>query len=245
MDYRHYMLSKREVLWVLLVSVGISGMITWLFYRSIWGTVLFPVVCALYAKSYRKELQKKRAERLLLEFKDAMQAVSAALLAGYSMENAWREAERELRELYGEGGLMLAEVQQINAAVRVNEPLEHALVEFAVRSGCEEIESFAEVFGFAKRSGGDFAKIIRTTVYKLTGRIEVEREIQTVLAGKRLEGRVMNVVPMFILAYMTLTSGDFLAPLYGSLLGVSVMTAALAAYAGALWLSARILDIQI
>lgn len=245
MDYRRYVLSGREWLWILSVSAGVTGVIAWLFYRSVWGFALFPVVCALYTKSRRKELQKKRTDKLLLEFKDGMQAVSAALLAGYSMENAWREAEKELRELHGEGSLMLTEIQLMNAAVRVNEPLESVLAEFAMRSGCEEIESFAEVLSFAKRSGGDFAKIIRTTVHKLTGRIEVEREISTVLAGKKLEGKVMNVMPMLILAYLTLTSGGFLEALYGNLTGILVMSGALVTYAGALWLSAHILDIQI
>ena len=245
MDYRQYVLNGRDRLWCLLVSAGITAVIAWLFYRSVWGTAVFPIVCVLYTGSYREECKKRRTRCLLSEFKDGMQAVSAALLAGYSMENAWREAEKELRELRGEDSLMLAEVRQMNAAVRINEPLERALAEFAARSGCEEIESFSEVFSFAKRSGGDFAKIIRTTVYKMTGRIEVEREIHTVLAGKRLEGKVMNVMPILILAYLTVTSGEFLGPLYGNFLGISVMTGALAAYAGAMRLSEHILDIQV
>ena len=76
------------------------------------------------------------------------------------------------------------------------------MLSFAARSGCEEIESFAEVFAFAKRSGGDFVHIMQTTVQKLAGRIEVEREVATVLAGKRLEGRIMEIMPRAILALL-------------------------------------------
>ncbi len=245
MDYRRYALSAREWIWSICVSGVLAGGIAWLFYRSVWGLVVFPGVLALYVRGYRKERQEKRRERLLSEFKDGMQAVSAALLAGYSMENAWREAEKELRELHGEQSLMHAEFRQINAAVQLNQPLEKVLAAFAARSGCEDIESFADVFVFAKRSGGDFAKIIRTTVSKLTGRMEVKREIQTVLAGKRLEGKVMNAMPMLILAYLTVTSGDFLAVLYGNVTGGLIMSAALAAYAGTLGISSRILEIQV
>ena len=108
-----------------------------------------------------------------------------------------------------------------------------------------DIESFAEVFSFAKRSGGDFVKIIRTTVQKLVGKIEVEREIATVLAGKKLEGRVMSAMPITILAYMTFSSGDFLDVLYGNTAGILIMSAALAVYAVAMGLSGHILDIQV
>lgn len=245
MDYGRYECSIKERLQCLLISVGVSGILAWLFYRSWWGMLLFPMVCIWYTRSYRKRQIKRRKERLLYEFKDTMQALSSALLAGYSMENAWRDTERELRELYGEQSVMLPEVQRMNAAVRMNEPIEQVLSEFAGRSSCEEIENFAEIFAFAKRSGGDFAKIIRTTVKELTGKIEVEQEIATVLAGKKLEGRVMNLMPLLILAYMTVTAGDFLDVLYGNALGICIMTVVLVGYALALKLSAWILDIRI
>ena len=191
-------------------------------------------------------LQKeKRKEQLLMEFKDAMQSASAALLAGYSIENAWRETEKELLELHGEKGFMAAEVRWMNEGVRMNEPLERLLLSFAARSGCEEIESFAEVFAFAKRSGGDFVHIMQTAVQKLAGRIEVEREVATVLAGKRLEGRIMEIMPLAILAYLQVASGEFLDALYGSVFGVAVMSIAFCCYLAAIKWSEHILDIQI
>lgn len=245
MDYRRYRLKPTEKLECLAMGAALTGVVAWLFYRSVWGMLLFPFVYVVCRRKYQKTQQKKRKERLLGEFKDMMQAVSAALLAGYSMENAWWEAEKELRKLHGEKGLMLAEIHRMNEAVRMNEPLEKVLGEFAQRSGCEEIESFAEVFSFAKRSGGDFARIIRTTVQKLVGRMEVEREIATVLAGKKLEGRIMNIVPVAILAYMTFASGDFLEVLYGNALGAVIMSIALGVYLAAIKLSEYILDIEI
>lgn len=244
MDYSRYVCSVKECLQCLLVSIGLSAIFAWLFYRSLWGMLLSPIVYMVYTRDYKKAQIKKQKERLLLAFKDTMQALSAALLAGYSMENAWSGAERELEELYGKQSMMWKEVHQMNAAVRMNEPIEQVLSEFARRSGCEEIESFADIFAFAKRSGGDFVKIIRVTVTKLTEKIEVEQEIETVLAGKRLEGRVMNAMPIFILAYMTLTAGDFLDVLYGNTFGVCVMTAVLGGYVLALKLSDHILDIS-
>lgn len=245
MDYSRYRLKTKEKLKCLAEGGALAGVIAWLFYRSVWGMLLFPFVYIVCRRNYQETQQRRRTERLLGEFKDMMQAVSSALLAGYSMENAWREAEKELRKLHGEKGIMLVEIHQMNEAVRMNEPLEKVFGEFARRSGCEEIESFAEVFSFAKRSGGDFAGIIRTTVQKLVGRMEVEREIATVLAGKKLEGKIMNIMPMAILAYMTFTSGDFLGVLYGNVLGTVIMSTALGVYLAAMKLSEHILDIEI
>lgn len=244
-DYRHYDLNLQERIQCVLAAGVITGIVAWLFYRSCWGFVLFPVVIVGYTRFYRQEQIRKRKQRLLLEFKDAMRAVSGELLAGYSMENAWKGAEREILELHGEKSLMLEELRWMNTAVQMNEPLEKMVTMFAARTACDEIESFAEVLAFAKRAGGDFAKIIRTTAQKLSGRMEVEQEIATVLSGKRLEGNVMNLMPMFILAYMTLMAGDFLDVLYGNVLGVMIMSVVLIVYMAAWRMSVQILDITV
>ncbi len=245
MDYRRYPFAIADWLRCVLVAVCGGGLLAWLFYQSVYGMVLAVFLFFFYRRRYTDSRKEKRQELLLLQFRDGMQAVASALLAGYSMENAWREAERELRKLHGENADMVCEFAKMNAAVQLNEPLEKELQEFADRSGCEDIESFAEVFSFAKRSGGDFVGIIQTAVLRISGKIEVEREIATAVAGKKLEGRIMNGMPLFILAYLNLTSGDFLELLYGNILGVVVMTAALVAYAGAIRLSEKILDIRI
>lgn len=245
MDYNHHVCAFLEYVKCLLISVTISGVLAWLFYRSWFGMLLLPAVYAACLHTYKKAQVQKKKDSLLYEFKDMMQALSAALLAGYSMENAWRDVERELQQLHGKQSLMCTEVRQMNAAIAVNEPIEHVFSEFAKRSGCEEIESFAEVFVFAKRSGGDFVKIIRVAVQKLTGKIEVEREIATVLAGKKLEGRIMNAMPLLVLAYMTLCAGDFLDVLYGNLLGIGIMSGVLAGYVVTLYISTHILNIRV
>ena len=133
----------------------------------------------------------------------------------------------------------------MNQALAVNQPIEKLLYESAMRSGCEDIRNFSEVFLFAKRSGGDFQKIIQNTIHHISDKIEVEKEIQTVISAKKMEQKVMNVIPVFILFYLNLTSGDFLEPLYGNALGVCVMTGALMAYLGAIILAKRIMAIKV
>lgn len=137
MDYRKYRAGFVEKLACAAVGAGAAGMAAWLFYRSVWGMLLFPAAYLVCVKKYCTLQKEKRKEQLLMEFKDAMQSASAALLAGYSVENAWRETEKELLELHGEKGFMAAEVRWMNEGVRMNEPLERLLLSFAARSGCE------------------------------------------------------------------------------------------------------------
>jgi tight adherence protein B len=60
-----------------------------------------------------------------------------------------------------------------------------------------------------------------------------------------MEQKVMNVIPLFILAYLRISSGDYLDVLYGNLFGVSVMSGCLLVYAAAIVVSERLLAIHV
>ena len=129
----------------MLLSTVITGVITWLLYRTLWGAVLIIAVLPYVCIQKKRAACKRRKQLLLTEFKVSMQCVITSLRAGYSMENAWREAEKEAISLLGEKAMMVQELRQMNGAVRMNKALEVELQAFAVRSGCEDIQDFAEV----------------------------------------------------------------------------------------------------
>ena len=160
MDYRFYRLCMQEKVVCLAKAAGFSVVIAYLFYQHWMGLILTPILYILIRKRTIRERQAARQEQIATQFLDALRTVSASLLAGYSMENAWREAAREVENLYGKDAILLRELEEINRAVALNIPIEKLLDQFADRSGNADIMSFAEVFAFAKRSGGNFAAFI-------------------------------------------------------------------------------------
>ena len=92
---------------------------------------------------------------------------------------------------------------------------------------------------------GIFAVVLNEGVIRPGDKIEVEREVQTVISAKKMEQKIMNVIPVFIILYLNLTSGEFLAPLYGNIFGISVMTGALGAYLAAIKISAKMTAIKV
>ena len=244
-DYRKCAMCIREEVMCVGVALCLGMVAAWLLYKNPVGVVLGIIIFPIYRTGYKKQKLEARKQKLLIEFKDGIQCISVALLAGFSIENAWVEAEKELLELYGPDADMTREIHYMNSGIRMNQPIEQLLYDFAIRSGCEDIVDFAEIFRFAKRSGGNFTKIVQNAAWHIAEKQETEREIATVLAGKKMEQKIMNVVPIGLLAYLNLTSGEFLAPLYGNLLGIAVMTLAFVAYVGAILMSQKMLEIEI
>ena len=124
-------------------------------------------------------------------------------------------------------------------------PIEGLILDFATRTGVEDILSFAEVFRFAKRSGGDMVKIIDTTVRHMKEKQETMQEIEILIAAKRMEQKVMGVIPIFILAYLRLTSDGYLDILYGNPVGIIFMSCALGAYLFATYMAEKIMNITV
>ena len=245
MDYRNYELSVTERLLCIGASLLLAALVAWLFYRNAFALASAAVLYFPVKAEVRRHFSQKRKEEMLFHFKEILLMADAAQKAGYSMENAFVHAREEFVKLYGERPAMARELEIINRQVSLNVPLEKLLEDLADRSGIEEIGSFSQVFSFAKRSGGDFVRIFRNTTEKIRQKAEVEREISTVMAAKRMEMNIMNLMPFGILLYVGATSPEFLEPLYGNALGAAIMTACLAAYGCAYAIGKKIVDIKV
>ena len=198
----------------------------------------------IFLKCYKKVLVEKRRWQLTMEFKDAMDALSAALAAGYSMDHAMSEARKDLLLLYGRETLMTQELKDICTKLTLSRPLDELLKELGQRSGVEDILIFAQIYVTARRSGGNMVKIMKRTAGNIGEKMEVKREIRTMIAGKRMEAVCMMVVPLGILLYLNTLSPDFLQPLYQTLAGGIFMTISLLVYGVAVWWGFRIMRIQ-
>lgn len=244
-DYKRYRFTRMELLRFWSLYLLLDGAVSYLFYRSAVAFFLLLPGVYFYLKIIRESRRKRVLTELSGQFLTGMQAVSGALAAGYSVENAFGEAYKEVRKVYGEDVPIVKEFALIVSRLSLNRPLEELLLELAERSGQEDIESFAEVFAVAKRSGGDLISIIRGTVSAISRKEETRQEIRVCLASRRLEQNVMSLMPLLILAYVGLASPGFLDALYGNPAGIAIMTACLLVYLLAWALGRKITEIEV
>ena len=109
----------------------------------------------------------------------------------------------------------------------------------------EDVENFVTVFGAAKRLGGDSIAIIRHAADAIGEKMEVEREIQVMLTSKKLEFKIMCVIPFVIILYMRSAFPEFMAVLYGNLAGTLFMTICLMVYLTAYQLGKKMTQIEV
>lgn len=160
-------LSQQELLSgnVRYIAEGIVVIViaAYIFYENILMALLLSPYIFIHLKESQRLQEAKRRNILIKQFKDGIMSVSFALNVGYSIENSFSQAIDELVLLYGENADIVSGFRNIVIRINQNENLEDILIDFADDCKAEDIMYFAEVFRYAKRSGGDLISIIRNT----------------------------------------------------------------------------------
>lgn len=222
-----------------------SALIGYLFYNSLVAGMALCLFAWIYVKERYKGYVRRRKDKLANQFKDGMNAVSIALLAGYSIENAFCQAGREMIDLYGEKSDIAVFFWSIDRQIGINKNIEDVLKEYALLWDVEDITAFSEIFSYAKRSGGNMVEIITDTVNTITEKLDTAREISVIISAKQFEQYIMDAVPIFIILYLRWTSPDLICSLYGNLFGQIFMSISLCVYAISVLVSFKITNIKV
>lgn len=243
-DYNNYYLSSQDLLIGAAKAGGLIILISIAFYNSIVMLIILLPFSLVYPFFEKKDLIKKRKDKLLLEFKDFLRILKTFLEASYSIENSFYLSIKELTMLHGEDSMIVRELKSMVSKLKLNNPIDKVFSEFAYKTHIEDIIDFSEVFTISKINGGNISKIIGNTINVISDKIEVKLEIETMTASKKFEQSLMNLLPFFIIIYMNISSSEFLKPLYTRIEGRILMTFALVVYFFSIRLSEKILDIE-
>ena len=126
-NYAEYHFSKTEILKYLIQSILLCGAMDYLFYQNWWLMLLTVPVTVLFMRLKKKGLIRERKRKLNYQFKDALNALSVAVQAGYSVENAVAACSRDLERLYPKETDIVKEFHYIETQLRVSVPVEELL----------------------------------------------------------------------------------------------------------------------
>ena len=245
MEYKTYQMSMREKIEVFLKAIGATAVVMLLFYRSFVAVILFPLAVVIFWRQVKKQSVETKRNQIQKEFVNGIGILNSALQAGLSMENGWREVEKEARHLYGEDSLLYQELKEINQRTAHNVPIEKLLLEMAYKWKLEDMMQFSELMEYGKRSGSNWKKIIDVYVARMTERYETTQQIEIMVAEKKMEQQIMNIMPLGMLAFLQFSAWDYMSVLYHNWLGWICMTVFLIIYLVAMVLSQKILKVKI
>ena len=229
-------IRKKEMLANLVMIELVIIIVGKLFYGSfIAGVIISPLSMLIY-KERKKQIIQRKTRQLEIQFKDMLISVSDALKVGYSFENAIRECYRDMCSIYGVDSVICGEIKIMISQIKLNIRTQEVVDNFAKRVDLKNAKLFSQIFQVAKSTGGNMTEIIKSVTDDIVLKETTRDEITASVTEKRMEQRIMSVIPIFIILYITVTTPGFLDVMYASVLGKLIMTGCIAAYVMAyLW----------
>jgi len=229
-----------------LLGFAIGFIILFVYYQlvmiSIIGGAVFGVV---YIFISAQNAIKKRRIKLCLQFKDMLEALSVAMRAGNPPAKALLSAREDLLLLYDESDDIIMELDLIVASFNNAVPLSESFRDFSVRSGLEDIESFASIYETIEGKSSRADEIVRQTQSIINDKMEIEMEIETLMTSAKNEMNIMTIMPIVILLILGYVGKGFMDAIYTTMGGRVAATIGLVIFIVSVALGRRISKVKL
>lgn len=232
-----------------IALVGKSILVVWLldyfFYQSFLALSWLSMIGLIFYRMEKKALMGKKKGVIKEQFKELLLMVSTGQKAGLSVENAFLAGYSDMKNLYGEKSCVCGMLRTLRTGRENHIPFEKLWKQIGEDTGIQEISEFAAVYEIAYRSSGNMTAVMERTAGIIVRKIETGKEIEVMLSARKMEQKIMNGMPFFIMSYVKLTSPGYFDGLYHSGMGMLVMTGCLCIYLSSYFLSRKIAEIEI
>ena len=245
-DYNIYIMANKEKLFYIIVAAVVIYAAGFVFYRNHFLSILICPLALLYPRMKTRDIVAKRKDELNVQFKDMLYSLSSSMSAGKPIELAFRDVLEDLFILYPDRSVsIIREVEYINRRIGMNETVEYALADFARRAHIEDVDNFVDVVYTCKRTGGNIVEVIKNTSNIINDKVEIKQEINMLLTERRLEQKVLNILPILMIILLSLSAGDYIKPVFTTAAGRVVMSISLVLITAAYMISKKIMNINV
>lgn len=185
------------------------------------GNLLLPVVAVVLLATLPRKLygwlRQRRIDQIQGQLPDALLMLSGSMRAGVGFNPALETIVQDgLPPLAQELALVLREQHM---GVRT----EDALANFATRVPIVDARLFVSAVDISREVGGNLAESLSTLAETLRRRLIMERKVKALTAQGRLQGIVMAMLPVGMVAFLALAYPETMEPMFDTPLGWAVM----------------------
>lgn len=226
-NYKVYYMKPLEKFLYFILAFAVGAAVGYLFYGGLakdefgeattttWilniviSSVVGVVAGILFIPIRTKQIMQKKKNDLKLQFRELLDALATSIGSGKNVVDSFKAARDDLRVIYSEETSIIKELDVILDGMANNIDVEDSLLDFGIRSGLDDVISFANVFETCYRKGGNIKDVIKNTQQIITEKMEVEMEIQTIVSGAKNEQMIMTVMPIALIAIIKMMSPEF------------------------------------
>ena len=245
-DYNEYELTGGERMLAIAAMGALGAALAFVFYKNPIISALGLLLGLMGPKLQKRRKVAARKAELNNQFKDLLNALSSTMGVGISLKDAIPRARQDLAMLYpSEDAIILRELDHMIQRLELQVDPIKLFESLGSRSGNDDILSFASVLRGGQGRGIDLVELVRRTAHVLSEKMQVKQEIEVKVAAIKMDQKILLIMPVLIVGMMQLIAPDYMQALYDSPAGYVIITVGLALIGVSVWVSNKIMNIDL
>lgn len=203
-----------------LGAVLVAPLILWVVSGNALLAVIMVIVILFLPRRIYRWMRERRVLKIQAQLPDGLMMLASSMRAGLgfgpAMESLAKDADPPLAE---EFSLVLREQRM---GVKPDEALEH----FNGRVPIADVTLFVSAVNISRDIGGNLAESLASLSETLRRRLIMEDKVRALTAQGRLQGIVMAMLPVGIIAFLTFAYPETMDAMYHTFIGWCVMAVA-------------------
>jgi tight adherence protein B len=198
------------------LAVAVFGMssTSWSWPKAAFIAVLAAIISFPAPRAYLKFLRKRRLQKFNEQLEDALNSMSSALKAGFSINQAIEVIASENRNPISiEFRLLLQEI-------RLGVTLDQALENMVKRMESEDFELVATAILTARQTGGELTVIFERLAAMIRERMRISGKLRALTAQGRLQSYVVGAMPFLLMIVMNYIAPEMMSAFFNSMAGI-------------------------
>ena len=227
----------------LILGMLSLGGLAFLLVNILLNSLLLAFVPAFVAGSlpylYVRRRRRKRREEFESLLPEAIDVMTNALKAGFSLESALSMVAREIPDPLGIEFAIVFEEQNLGAS------LAESLSSMQERVQSEDLGLFITALLIQKKAGGSLAEVLEKIGNTIRERFRLRREVKIFTAHGRFSGFILVLLPMIMAGAILMLNPEYLKVLLVERAGNYLLGAAILMQIAGILVIRRIVDIRV
>jgi tight adherence protein B len=213
-------MDPRHLFHVNAVALVLVPLLLWLLSGNPLLAIAAVVLIWLLPKKIYRWMKQRRIDKIQQQLPDGLMMVAGSMRAGLGFTPALESLARDVEPpLAQEFALVLREQRM---GIKLEEALEH----FNARVPVQDVTLFVSAVSISREVGGNLAESLASLADTLRRRLIMEGKVKSLTAQGRLQGIVMALMPVGIIAFLSVAYPDTMRALYHTPLGWAVIAVA-------------------
>ncbi|MDG1286256.1 MAG: type II secretion system F family protein [Rickettsiales bacterium] len=182
---------------------------------------------------------KKRNRKFIDQFPEAIDMIVRSVKSGHPLNTALRMIADNME------APVAPEFRQLVNEIAYGRPLVDALRRLAKRVDEQDVHFFVVVLAVQQETGGNLAEILKNLSNVIRGRKRLQQKISAMTSEGKATLVILGALPVLVFCAIQFTSPQYLQPLYDTLIGNIILSAAIGLILMAIFIINKMIDIDI